>query len=143
MGVKIREFLQGPNKADQVDENITSSNYESPDWSLNLEICDRIKSGLISEVEIIRAVKKRIMMNQQPRVQYPVLVLLEACVKNCQRGFVDVAAEGVLDEMVQVVDDPETVVNVWNKVLVLIEAWGESGELCYLPVYEVTYIVPY
>ncbi|KAF3324277.1 hypothetical protein FCM35_KLT11744 [Carex littledalei] len=80
------------------------------------------------------------MIKQQPRVQYLALVLLEACVKNCQRGFADVAADGVLDEMVQVVDDPETVVNVRNKVLVLIEAWGESGKLCYLPVYEVIYM---
>ncbi|KAF3324273.1 VHS domain-containing protein [Carex littledalei] len=81
------------------------------------------------------------MIKQQPKVQYLALVLLEACVKNCQRGLADVATEGVLDEMVQVVDDPETVVNVRNKVLVLIEAWGESGKLCYLPVYEVIYMV--
>lgn len=140
MGVKMREFLQGPNEADQIVENATSDNYDSPDWSANLEICDRINSGLISGVEILRAVKKRIVMKQQPRVQYLVLVLLEACVKNCQRGFADVAAEGVLDEMVRVIDDPETAVSVRNKVLVLIEAWGESGELSYLPVYEVTYM---
>ncbi|KAJ1693469.1 hypothetical protein LUZ63_010167 [Rhynchospora breviuscula] len=140
MSGKLREFLQGPNEADQIVENATSANLSSPDWSANLEICDRVNTGVISGVEIIRAVKKRIMMSQQPTVQYLALVLLEAIVKNCERGFADVAAERVLDEMVRVVDNPETVVSVRDKVLALIEAWGESGEeLQYLPMYEVTY----
>lgn len=144
MGVRMREFLQGSNEAEQIVENATSANLDGPDWSANLEICDQINTGLISGVEIIRAVKKRIMMREQPRVQYLALVLLESCVKNCQRGFADVAAERILDEMVRIIDDPETVVGVRNKVLVLIEAWGELGdELQYLPVYEVTYKVPY
>ncbi|CBI20131.3 unnamed protein product, partial [Vitis vinifera] len=42
--------------------------------------------------------------------------------------------------MVKLIDDPQTVVNNRNKVLILIEAWGESAnELRYLPVYEETY----
>jgi VHS domain len=142
MSVRMREFLQGPNEADQIVESATSANLDSPDWSANLEICDRINTGLIDGVEIIRAIKKRIVMKQQPGVQYLAMVLLEVCVKNCERGFADVAAERVLDEMVRVVDDPETIVAVRKKVLVLIEAWGESvEELQYLPVYEVTYKV--
>jgi VHS domain len=144
MGVRMREFLQGTNEADQIVENATSANLDCPDWSANLEICDRINTGLVDGVEVVRAIKKRIVMKQQPRVQYLALVLLEAFVKNCERGFADVASEHILDEMVRVIDDPETVVSVRKKVLVLIEAWGESvEELQYLPVYEVTYKVPY
>jgi hypothetical protein len=70
------------------------------------------------------------------------LVLLETIVKNCEKAFSEVAAERVLDEMVRLIDDPQTVVNNRNKALVMIEAWGEStGELRYLPVFEETYKV--
>jgi VHS domain len=79
---------------------------------------------------------------KHPMVQYLALVLLETCVKNCEKAFSEVAAERVLDEMVRLIDDPQTVVNNRNKALTMIEAWGESGdELRYLPVYEETYKV--
>ncbi|KAF7139647.1 hypothetical protein RHSIM_Rhsim07G0247800 [Rhododendron simsii] len=56
------------------------------------------------------------------------------------KAFSEVAVEQVLDEMVKLIDDPQTVVNNRNKALTLIEAWGESSdELRYLPVYEETY----
>jgi hypothetical protein len=44
--------------------------------------------------------------------------------------------------MVRLIDDPQIIVNNRNKALMLIEAWGESGDgLRYLPVYEETYKV--
>ncbi|KAJ6383901.1 hypothetical protein OIU78_027244 [Salix suchowensis] len=62
--------------------------------------------------------------------------------KNCEKAFSEVVAERVLDEIVKLIDDPQTVVNNRNKALMLIEAWGEStSELRYLPVYEETYKV--
>jgi hypothetical protein len=68
------------------------------------------------------------------------LVLLETCTKNCEKTFSEVAAERILDEMVKLIDDPQTGVNIRNKSLMMIEAWGEStSELRYLPVYEETY----
>ncbi|KAI3905065.1 hypothetical protein MKX01_017311 [Papaver californicum] len=102
-------------------------------------ICDMINSERINSVDFIRGIKKRIVL-KNPRVQYLTLVLLETCVKNCEKAFSEVAAERVLDEMVKLIDDPQTVVNNRNKALILIEAWGESAnELRYLPVYEETY----
>jgi hypothetical protein len=75
-------------------------------------------------------------------VQYLSLVLLETIVKNCDKAFSEIAAERVLDEMVRLIDDPQTIVNNRNKALMLIEAWGESGDdLRYLPVFEETYKV--
>lgn len=108
---------------------------------MNLEICDMINQEKIISVDLIRGIKKRIMM-KQPRIQYLALVLLETCVKNCEKAFSEIAAERVLDEMVKLIDDPQTVVNNRNKALILIEAWGEStSELRYLPVFEETYKV--
>ncbi|KAL8520327.1 hypothetical protein ACS0TY_011032 [Phlomoides rotata] len=74
------------------------------------------------------------------RVQYLTLVLLETFVKNCEKAFSEVAVERVLDEMVKLIDDPQTVVNNRNKALILIESWGQSSnKLRYLPVYEETF----
>lgn len=141
MSFKMKELFQGPNQGDKFVEDATSENLDEPDWALNLDICDMINNEKINSVELIRGIKKRIML-KSPRVQYFALVLLETLVKNCEKAFSEVAAERVLDEMVKLIDDPETVVNNRNKALILIEAWGEStSELRYLPVYEETYKV--
>ncbi|BFG23688.1 hypothetical protein CerSpe_099620 [Prunus speciosa] len=136
---KVKELFQGPNQADKIVEDATSEALDEPDWAMNLDICDMINTERVNSVELVRGIKKRIML-KNPRVQYLSLVLLETCVKNCEKAFSEIAAERVLDEMVKLIDDPQTVVNNRNKALMLIEAWGEStGELRYLPVYEETY----
>ncbi|KAF6136429.1 hypothetical protein GIB67_042550 [Kingdonia uniflora] len=139
MSFKMKELFNSPNQTDKIVEDATSETLNEPDWAMNLEICDLINSEKINSVELIRGIKKRIMI-KDARVQYLSLVLLETCVKNCEKAFSEVAAERVLDEMVKLIDDPQTVVNNRNKALILIEAWGESAaELRYLPVYEETY----
>lgn len=141
MSFKVKELFQSPNQMDKLVEDATSEDLDEPDWAMNLDICDMINQERISSVELIRGIKKRIML-KSPRVQYLALILLETCVKNCEKAFSEVAAERVLDEIVKLIDDPQTVVNNRNKALMLIEAWGEStSELRYLPVYEETYKV--
>ncbi|CAI9774237.1 unnamed protein product [Fraxinus pennsylvanica] len=139
MSFKMKELFQGPNQADKLVEEATAETLDEPDWAMNLELCDMINQDRVNSVEMIRGIKKRIML-KTPRVQYLALVLLEAVVKNCDKAFSELAAERVLDEMVKLIDDPQTVVNNRNKALMLIESWGESAnELRYLPVYEETY----
>ncbi|KAK6155419.1 hypothetical protein DH2020_009667 [Rehmannia glutinosa] len=139
MSFKMKELFQGPNQADKLVEEATAETLDEPDWATNLELCDMINHDRINSVELIRGIKKRIML-KSPRIQYLALVLLETVVKNCEKAFSEVAAERVLDEMVKLIDDPQTVVNNRNKALMLIESWGESSnELRYLPVYEETY----
>ncbi|KAI3457865.1 hypothetical protein Pfo_014528 [Paulownia fortunei] len=139
MSFKMKEFFQGPNQADKLVEEATAETLDEPDWATNLELCDMINHDRINSVELIRGIKKRITL-KSPRIQYLALVLLETVVKNCEKAFSEVAAERVLDEMVKLIDDPQTVVNNRNKALMLIESWGESSnELRYLPVYEETY----
>ncbi|GFY83947.1 target of Myb protein 1 [Actinidia rufa] len=139
MSFKMKELFQGPNQVDKVVEEATAEALDEPDWATNLELCDMINHDRINSVELIRGIKKRIML-KSPRVQFLAMMLLETIVKNCEKAFSEVAAERVLDEMVKLIDDPQTVVNNRNKALILIEAWGESSdELRYLPVYEETY----
>ncbi|KAL6541427.1 3'(2'),5'-bisphosphate nucleotidase/inositol-1,4-bisphosphate 1-phosphatase [Orobanche gracilis] len=139
MSFKMKEFFQGPNQADKLVEEATAETLDEPDWATNLELCDMINHNRINSVELIRGIKKRIML-KSARVQYLALVLLETVVKNCEKAFSEIAAERVLDEMVKLIDDPQNVVNNRNKALMLIESWGESSnELRYLPVYEETF----
>ncbi|XP_062205700.1 TOM1-like protein 1 [Phragmites australis] len=139
MSFKMKELFQGQNMADKVVDEATLEAMDAPDWAINLEICDMVNTERVNSVEVIRAIKRRIML-KNPRVQYLSLVLLETIVKNCEKAFSEIAAERVLDEMVKLIDDPQTIVNNRNKALMLIEAWGESGDdLRYLPVYEETY----
>lgn len=139
MSFKMKELFQGQNQAEKVVEEATAETLDEPDWATNLEICDMVNSEKINSVELIRSIKKQIML-KNARVQYLALVLLETIVKNCEKAFSEVASERVLDEMVKLIEDPQTVINNRNKALILIEAWGESAdELRYLPVYEETY----
>ncbi|KQJ81548.1 hypothetical protein BRADI_5g01350v3 [Brachypodium distachyon] len=139
MSFKMKELFQAQTPADKFVEEATSENLDGPDWSANLEICDLINSEKVNSVDLIRGIKKRIVL-KDARVQFLSLFLLETVAKNCEKAFSEIAAERVLDEMVRLIDDPQTVVNNRNKALMLIEAWGESGEeLRYLPVYEETY----
>ncbi|XP_047323393.1 TOM1-like protein 1 [Impatiens glandulifera] len=136
---RVKELFQGSNQADKLVEEATAETLDEPDWATNLELCDMVNLDKINSVELIRGIKKRIMMKSS-RVQFLALVLLETVVKNCEKAFSEVAAERVLDEMVKLIDDPQTVINSRNKALILIEAWGEStDELRYLPVFEETY----
>ena len=120
MSFKMKELFQGPNQTDKIVDDATSENLDEPDWAMNLDICDMINTEKINSIELIRGIKRRIML-KSPRIQYLALVLLETCVKNCEKAFSEVAAERVLDEMVKLIEDPQTVVNNHNKALMLIE----------------------
>ncbi|KNA18976.1 hypothetical protein SOVF_064510 [Spinacia oleracea] len=139
MSDKMKELFQGPNQTDKIVEEATAETLEEPDWATNLEICDMVNQERVNSIDLIRGIKKRIML-KTPRVQYLSMVLLETVVKNCEKAFSEVASERVLDEMVKLIDDPQTVIMNRNKALMLIESWGESSnELRYLPVFEETY----
>lgn len=142
MSFKMRELFQGQNEADKFVDEATADTLDEPDWATNLELCDMINHDKINSLELIRAIKNRINSLKSPRVQFLALVLLETLVKNCDKAFSEVASERVVDEMVKLIDDPETLVENRNKALKLIEAWGDSSDdLRYLPVYEETYKV--
>lgn len=139
MSGKMKELFQVPTQGDKLVEDATAENLDGPDWVKNMQICDLVNLEQISGPEIVRALKKRLAINDS-RVSLLTLFLLETCVKNCEKMFSEVAAERVLDEMVKTIDDPQSSRAVREKALKLIESWGESTEeLRYLPVFEETY----
>jgi len=142
MSFKMKEFFQEPNQADKLVCEATSESLDEPNWDMILNICDMVNAEKLYTCDVVRAIKKRIMM-KSVRGQYLALVLLEALVENCDKGFFEVVTERVLDEMVKIVDDlDQSFVASKEKALMMIQGWGESNtELRYLPVYEETYKV--
>jgi hypothetical protein len=106
MSFKMKELFQGQNMTDKIVNEATLETMDAPDWVINLGICDMVNTERINSVEVIRAIKRRIRMNN-PRVQYLSLILLETIVKNCEKAFSEIAADRVLDEMVWLIDDPD------------------------------------
>ncbi|PKA58747.1 hypothetical protein AXF42_Ash000840 [Apostasia shenzhenica] len=136
---KMKEILQGQSREAKMVEEATSDTLEEPNWGLNLRICNFLNSEEFDGSEVVRAIKKKIA-SKSPMSQLLSLDLLEACAMNCDKVFSEVASEKVLEEMVKMIDDPQTNYGNRKRALQLIEAWGKSDDLSYLPVFKQTYM---
>ncbi|KAF5738945.1 TOM1-like protein 1-like isoform X1 [Tripterygium wilfordii] len=136
---KFKEMLQTPTPESKMVDEATLETLGEPNWGMNLRICALINSEEFSGSEIVRAIKKKIS-GKSPVSQKLSLDLLEACAMNCEKVFSEVASEKVLDEMVRMVDNPQTDPENRDRALQLIRAWGESEDLAYMPVFQQTYM---
>lgn len=137
---KMKEILQAPTPESKMVDEATLETLEEPNWSLNLRICALINSEEFRGSEIVRTIKKKIS-GKSVVSQRLSLDLLEACTMNCEKVFSEVASEKVLEEMVKMIENPETDQENRNRALQLIRAWGESEDVAYLPVFRQTYMV--
>ncbi|CAK7346394.1 unnamed protein product [Dovyalis caffra] len=136
---KVKEILQTPTPESKMVDEATLETMEEPDWGLNLRICSMINSEEFSGTEIVKAIKRK-FSGKSVVSQRLSLDLLEACASNCEKVFSEVASEKVLDEMVRMIENPQTDQGNRNRALQLIRAWGESEDLEYLPVFRQTYM---
>ncbi|KAK4281291.1 hypothetical protein QN277_012807 [Acacia crassicarpa] len=136
---KMKEILQTPTPESKMVDEATSEMLEEPNWGMNLRICAMINSGEFNGSEIVKAIKKKIS-SKNPVSQMLSLDLLEACTMNCEKVFSEVASEKVLEDMVRMIDNPQTDHQIRRRALQLIRAWGESEDLAYLPVFRQTYM---
>ncbi|KAJ4825890.1 TOM1-like protein 2 [Turnera subulata] len=136
---KMKEILQAPTPESKMVEEATQEAMEEPNWGMNLRICGMINSEEFSGTEIVRAVKKKIS-GKSVVSQRLALDLLEVCAMNCEKVFSEIASEKVLDEMVKMIENPQTDHGNRIRGLELIRAWGESVDLEYLPVFRQTYM---
>ncbi|GAQ86256.1 Cytosolic sorting protein GGA2/TOM1 [Klebsormidium nitens] len=133
---KMKDLFRTPTVAEKLVEDATADKLEGPDWAKSLAICDLVNAQKASGQEVTLAVKKRLAARDY-RAQGLALVLLETLVKNCEGLFSDVAAAGVLDDLVALGRDGSNPNS--TKALILIEAWGEAtDELRYLPIFAET-----
>ncbi|KAI0510189.1 hypothetical protein KFK09_010789 [Dendrobium nobile] len=136
---KMKEILQGQSQEAKMVEEATSESLEEPNWGLNLRICNLLNSEEFDGSEVVRIIKKKIS-GKSPIGQRLSFDLLEACAMNCEKVFSEVASEKVLEEMVKMIDNPQTHYSNRQRALQLIEAWGKSDDLSYLPVFKQTYL---
>ncbi|XP_015088540.1 TOM1-like protein 2 [Solanum pennellii] len=140
VSAKMKEILQGPTPESKMVDEATLETMEEPNWSLNLRICGMINSEEFNGTEIVKAIKKKLVLSKSPVTQRLTLDLLETCTSNCEKVFSEVASEKVLDDMIKMIDDPKTDSGNRIKAMELITAWGESEDLSYLPVFRQTYM---
>ena len=95
----MKEFYQQEDSrhADKLVGEATSEALHEPEWAAILHICDFINADQLNTAELVRVIKKRVVAKSPPRVQYLAFVLLESLVKNCDKAFLEVATERVLD----------------------------------------------
>eukprot|EP00262_Sarcandra_glabra_P011110 TRINITY_DN26826_c0_g1_i1.p1 TRINITY_DN26826_c0_g1~~TRINITY_DN26826_c0_g1_i1.p1 ORF type:complete len:376 (-),score=87.15 TRINITY_DN26826_c0_g1_i1:77-1204(-) len=137
---KMKEILQGQTPEGKMVDEATSDRLEEPNWSINLRICGLLNGEELSGSEVVRAIKKKIASNNTVSQRLS-LDLLETCAMNCDKVFSEMSSEKVLDEMVRMIDNPQTHYSNRQRALQLIQAWGESSdELGYLPVFHQTYL---
>ncbi|KAL6338210.1 hypothetical protein AAG906_015178 [Vitis piasezkii] len=136
---KVKEILQTPTPESKMVDEATSESLSDPNWGMNLRICAMINSEEFSGAEIVRAIKKKIS-SKNVVSQRLSLDLLEVCSMNCEKVFSEVASEKLLDDMVRMIDNPQTDHTNKERALQLIQAWGESEDLAYLPVFRQTYM---
>lgn len=139
ISVKMKEILQGPTPESKMVDEATSDSLAEPNWGLNLRICALLNGDELSGPEVVRAIKKKMSSNSTVS-QVLSLELLETCAMNCDKVFSEIASEKVLDEMVKMIDNPQTHYTNRQKAIQLIKAWGESDDLGYLPVFYQTYM---
>ncbi|CAN1277085.1 TOM1-like protein 6 [Linum perenne] len=106
-------------------DKATSDLLISPDWTMNIDICDSINSNHWQAKDVVKAVKKR-LQHRNPGVQLLALTLLETMVKNCG-DFVhfQIVEKNILGEMVKIVKKKADL-HVRDKILVLLDSWQEA-----------------
>ncbi|KAL6142353.1 hypothetical protein ACLB2K_060635 [Fragaria x ananassa] len=120
-------------------EKATSDLLISPDWTMNIDICDSVNSHQWQAKDVVKAVKRR-LQHRNPKVQFLALTLLETMVKNCGDYIhFQIAERNILGEMVKIVkkkvrlEDALTDMQVRDKILILVDSWqtafgGPSGK---------------
>ncbi|KAI5402382.1 protein FAR1-RELATED SEQUENCE 5 [Lathyrus oleraceus] len=125
MNFNNKKSLQDSNQIHKIVEDATSEVLKEPNWPMNLAICQWVNTEKVSAMELVCEIKKQIMI-QCPSIQYLSMVLLETCFKNYDTTLSKVTEEVVLDYMVRIIYDLQTVDTNCNKALIIIKAWRES-----------------
>lgn len=136
---KMKEMLKPQSEESKFVDEATLDSLEEPNWGLNMRICALVNSEEFDGQEVVRAIKKKIAGNNEVS-QSLSLDLLETCAMNCEKVFSEISSERLLDDMVKMIDDPQANPNNRQRAMQLIQVWGSSKDLDYLPVFRQTYM---
>ncbi|XP_048319916.2 TOM1-like protein 6 [Ziziphus jujuba] len=106
-------------------EKATSDLLISPDWTMNIDICDSVNSHHWQAKDVVKALKRR-LQHRNSKVQLLSLTLLETMVKNCgDYVHFQIAERNILGEMIKIVRKKADM-QVREKILVLLDSWQEA-----------------
>mmetsp|Transcript_30248 Transcript_30248/g.43230 ORF Transcript_30248/g.43230 Transcript_30248/m.43230 type:complete len:443 (+) Transcript_30248:41-1369(+) len=109
-------------------KNATVSSLNSPDWSLNLDICDRIDTIKDGPDQTLRAIFRR-LKDSNPNTQYLALIVMETCIKNCGINFARHVDKPIMNEIATISRGNYVGPNKpSDEALRLIQQWGKAFE---------------
>eukprot|EP01059_Diplonema_ambulator_P008089 TRINITY_DN17604_c3_g1_i1.p1 TRINITY_DN17604_c3_g1~~TRINITY_DN17604_c3_g1_i1.p1 ORF type:complete len:605 (+),score=167.88 TRINITY_DN17604_c3_g1_i1:85-1899(+) len=103
LGDKFKKLIGRSSPIMDMVEDATSELLLNPAWEKNMAVCDVINRKLDSAKEVLVCIKKR-AGNSSPKVQYLTLVLLETCIKNAGKRFINELCQhaNLRDEIIKV-----------------------------------------
>ncbi|PKU65199.1 TOM1-like protein 6 [Dendrobium catenatum] len=125
MVLSLQSIFSTPSSAIGRVEKATSRLLLSPDWMMNMDICNSINSDPWKAKAFVKALRTR-LQNRNSKVQFLALTLLETMIMNCD-DFVhfQVVERGILPEMVKIARKSKNK-EVREKILELLESWQEK-----------------
>nr|XP_018671042.1 target of Myb protein 1-like [Ciona intestinalis] len=110
-------------------ERATSSNLESEDWSVIMELCDTINAYGDGTKDAVKAIKKRSAGHKSPKQASLILSVVEACIKNCGELFYNAVitkefCSDVLMKIIQPKNNPSQALQ--DRVLGMIKTLAED-----------------
>jgi len=117
-----------------IGEKLIEATHEelvSENWEVNLTICDIVNTSPHGPDQAIRAIRKRLELcaGKSSKSTILTLTVLESCVKNCRREFLELVctrefAEFLISRVISPHLDPGP--EVQSKVLSLLQSWAHA-----------------